>query len=174
MEKIQEIIFENKESIPNGVYLELMNQLKKSYITKDDNQLIKITYTRIRPMFHKNDDGGYNITLIKTNNLFIIAKKTSFKNKSDYSNNNIEQLDAMPFVPFFISPVSSSVFNDEGYKNDIKTLFLNIKKNPDNDENDDEWDFEEDEEEKNKRKIAYSLELYNDIEYLITNVEKLN
>ena len=174
MEKIQEILFENKESIPNGLYVELMNQLKKSYIIKNDNELIKITYTRIRPIFCKNEDGGYDITLVKTKDLSIIAKKSSFKNKSQYSNNNIEQLDAMPFVPFFISPVSSSVFNDDGYQSETQTLFCNIKKEATNDENDDEWNFEEDEEGTNKRKIAYSLYIKYNIEYVITNVEKIN
>jgi hypothetical protein len=59
MEKIQEILFENKEHIQDGVYLELMNALsppKKYY---------KITYLEIVPkmMVFDSDDLNSNIVL---------------------------------------------------------------------------------------------------------------
>ena len=53
MEKIQEILFENKEKIPDGVYLELMNNLKLNA-----DKYYKIEYVRLIPtvMFDRGDD----------------------------------------------------------------------------------------------------------------------
>jgi hypothetical protein len=172
MEKIQELLFENKESIPNGVYLELMNELKKSYITKDDNELIKITYTRIRPEFNKfNHANGYskfNIDLITSNDMSLIIKKSDFIKKSH--NETMKELDAIPFIPFWTN--LNSCFNDYGYNYDEKYIFKNILKEEPEDSDDDEWHEEVDTEE-NKRKIKFKLHLTYDIKYLITNVEKI-
>jgi len=58
MEKIQEILFENKESIPDGVYLELMNNLKI-----DAGKYYKIEYMKvITRLFWDGDDTDINIT----------------------------------------------------------------------------------------------------------------
>jgi hypothetical protein len=58
MEKIQEILFENKESIPDGVYLELMNNLKI-----DAGKYYKIEYMKvITRLFWDSDDTDINIT----------------------------------------------------------------------------------------------------------------
>lgn len=166
MEKIQEILFENKESIPNGIYIELMNELKKSYITKNENELIKITYTRIRPTFEKIDSEEYRIVLIRTNNLTVIVKK------SDFDFDDFDKIKAIPFIPFF-ARTNSNMFYDNGYRNEMKTIFKKIKKEEDNDDESDDWDFDCDNSECNKRKIAISLDLNYDIDYLITNVEKI-
>jgi hypothetical protein len=63
MEKIQEILFENKESIPDGVYLELMNNLKI-----DAGKYYKIEYMKvITRLFWDGDDTDINITFHSSN-----------------------------------------------------------------------------------------------------------
>jgi len=47
MENIQEILFENKEKIPEGIYLELMNSLKKAH--KNHPKLYKCKYIVLTP-----------------------------------------------------------------------------------------------------------------------------
>ena len=174
MEKIQEILFENKESIPNGIYLELMDELKKIYITRNDNELVKITYTRIRPVFSKNTgEYGYNIDLTTATGMSVIIKKSDFN--FQYENgygNEIKLIDAIPFIPFWTE--KKSFFNDYGYEDDTIHIFKSIKRNePEDTDGDDDWDDERDDEE-NKRKIKFQIQLNYSIKYLITNVEKLN
>ena len=172
MEKIQEILFENKESIPNGVYLELMDELKKSYITKNDNELIKITYTRIRPIFSKNAGEGYDIDLTTATDMSVIIKKSDFNQYENGYVNVIKLLEAIPFIPFWTE--KKSFFNDYGYEDAKIYIFKSIKKNePDDSDDDDDWYYDCDTEE-NKRKIKFQIRLNYSIKYLITNVEKLN
>jgi len=175
MENIQEILFENKESIPEGIYIKLMNELKISYSNRNADDLIKLTYTRIRPRFNKYDY-QYNITLIENSGLTIILKKGDFKEHSysdDWNEKLMTKLDAIPFIPFWYDgKAEAKLFKDDGYTMEHKYLFHTIKKDND-DSDDDEWDIERDEMERNKRNIKCMICLNYDIKYLITNVEKL-
>jgi len=173
MENIQEILFENKESIPEGIYIKMMNELKIAYSTRNTNDLIKITYTRIRPELRKGDY-SYHIDLIKRDNLSLIAKKSDFINSDwcqGYTDEILSQLDKIPFTPFFLK--HCNVFKDEGYKIEQKYIITHISKNEPDDSDDDNYDADSDDEGVNKRKIMISMLLEYDIQYLITNVEKM-
>jgi hypothetical protein len=167
MEKIQEILFENKESIPDGIYLKLMDELKIAYPNRNSNDIIKITYTRIHPVLQKSGY-DYTIQLIETPNLTIILKKSDFNPNSEPQ---ITKLEAIPFVPFLCND-DYKKFKDDGYMHDHEQIFKYIKKD-EPDESDDEFDPDCDSDE-NKRKISFKLSIHCQIKYMITNVEKLN
>jgi len=175
MEKIQEMLFENKESIPNGLYVKLMDELKKSYITKNDNDFIKLTYTRIRPNFRKRGY-EYSVDLYETSDLTIIIKKSDLKSQihNVYYENIMTKIEALPFIPFWYDGGNkTTLFKDGGYTGDIEYIFETIQKDePGDDDFDDRFNDEIDCEE-NKRKIKIKISVMYDIKYLITNVEKL-
>lgn len=175
MEKIQEILFEHKETIPEGIYLKLMNELKIAYPNRNANDLIKITYTRIFPKFRKNEY-GYDVKLLTNQDETIIVKKGDIKNPhycDTYNDAILEKFEAIPFKPFWYDRSSSGGLfkSDSHIANDAQYIFETIKKHePDNE--DDDWIFDEDNEGE-KRNIRFMLCLNYDIKYLITAVEKL-
>jgi hypothetical protein len=174
MDKIQEVLFENKERIPEGIYLKLMNELKIGWSKRNDDDIIQICYTRIRPQFRKT---GYNYTinLIENSDLKIILKKGELKSNfcESYNETLMSKLESSPFIPFwFDNSQKTSIFKDGGYTNDHQYIFENIKKNEPDDNEDDEFDYDEDNEE-DKRKIKFEIILSYDIKYFITSVEKL-
>jgi len=62
MEKIQEILFENKETIPDGIYLELMNALKPP----SDETYYEVEYRHIVPSIGwSTADHHFHIQLIE-------------------------------------------------------------------------------------------------------------
>jgi len=63
MEKIQEILFENKEKIPDGIYLELMNNLKLNA-----DKYYKLEFVRLIPnVFFDNDDDSMVVQITENN-----------------------------------------------------------------------------------------------------------
>jgi len=63
MEKIQEILFENKEKIPDGVYLELMNSLKLNA-----DKYYKLEFVRLMPsVFFESDDCQMVVQITENN-----------------------------------------------------------------------------------------------------------
>jgi hypothetical protein len=98
IQNFQEILFENKEQIPNGIYVQLMDSLKDSF--KDSSQLIELTYMIIRPHIIKVDN-NLNIGINSHDNKVL---KKIVKIEGNYE----KSLFVEPFVPF----MNKNLFQD--------------------------------------------------------------
>ena len=90
VQNFQEILFENKEQIPNGLYVQLMDSLKDSF--HDSSQLVEITYMIIRPHI-RNVEHNLHIGIDSYNNKVL---KKIIKINGTYE----KSLFVEPFLPF--------------------------------------------------------------------------
>jgi hypothetical protein len=118
MEKIQEILFENKQSIPDGVYLQLMNNLKI-----EDKKFYKIKYHLITPTvnYYKNDNNfSVNHNRFFHNKTYETILDTTELNLN-YERGIIEQLEkGEPFITFCKSIPQPSINDIIRHRKTIK------------------------------------------------------
>ena len=127
MEKIQEILFENKEKIPDGVYLELMNSLN---INAD--KYYKIEYMVMTPrVFWCNDDCDMNIRM--NGNPIIHEIIVSCDNPNIYEHNRKTLEAGKPFLTEMniFPPIKTNITVRHN-------TLINDCKHEDRDEDDDE------------------------------------
>lgn len=158
MEKIQEILFENKEQIPEGIYLELMNNLKIAHEVV--NELYEIEYTIIKPSLYYNlNEGGLNVSCsIHRNGKKIIKISTDHYLYKDFK---------LPFKPFIT--FGSNLFPE--FENDYGMLRYKTEIKNEGDESDDDYD--EEEYSGASRDICINLHYGINKQYFITSVKKL-
>lgn len=168
MEKIQEILFENKEKIPDGVYLELMNTLK---IEKKD--FYKIEYEVIRPhlFFNKEEENIIIHTSVEKDNNHENKKYEiiiSSHNPNLYDSDKKKLNEGLPFV----WDGRNIIFNDK--EKDIITIrhSTEIQKNKDNNEEYSDDDNFDENDEYDSRKIHINTHLRVRSIYFITSITK--
>jgi hypothetical protein len=94
-EKIQTLIFDNQQQIPEGVYVEIMDLLKEHHNKEHD--FYRLHYFIIKPLVHPkedNEDNEINICVTKQNNLTCIVE---YKALNEILQSQIKNFDGNPF-----------------------------------------------------------------------------
>lgn len=158
MESIQEIVFENKEKIPEGLYLELMNAMKKEH-DNNKNDYYEIEYMVLESVIHNKN----HVNIVSENTIFKKIEK-----KESLHPCYIHKYEMTPFKPFI-------THFDEIPNHNIQIRYSNlISKNPDSDCDsdcdDDEYCCCDDD---NMRKIHTSYTYILHTQVIILSVKKL-
>ena len=94
MEAIQELLFENKEAIPNGLYVQLMDKLK---IAHEQKGLYKITYMKFTISSNVNsDDTIFQQIHNKLDKIYEMIIEVDAKDRPVFA----EKIMTKPFKPF--------------------------------------------------------------------------
>ena len=170
MEKVQEILFENKQKIPEGVYLELMNNLKIAHETKND--LYEIEYIVFEPVLIFDNNCCCNNLNLNIRDRYTGTKIIKLKDIRQH----LEEITKVPFKPFSVSG-NYGVFNEFLGHNDSTYYKTRIRKTPyendayenDNENNDDDCPNGDEEE----RLIKITLKAHINPVIMITSAKKL-
>ncbi len=162
MDIIQELFFENKEKIPEGLYIKVMDSLKKEF-DKQKTTAFKIHYIIIKPELNKYR----NKIEVSVNKNIEIHKKTLFLNYEEFEelddeeyNSLIKQLTKTPFEPFYAPFDMFSECMDPNFGNFLINLYIK----------DNNITYQENSE-SIKREHVLNYNSFNN--YLIINAEKI-